>query len=408
MSGKEILVYIDLNGTLTFVGRLWTRIRGRKESASFEYDKSWLNSKNRFSLEPALTLGEGTFHISDRALFGSIGDSAPDRWGRALMRRAERERGKAAKDTPRTLFESDYLLLVDDETRQGALRFKLKDSDNFLADSSLKIPPLVLLPKLLLATEAIENDRETAEELKLLLAPGSSLGGARPKSSVIDKDGSLYIAKFPNSNDEIDVVKWEAVALTLAKKAKIEVPKWKIEKVNKKSVLLVRRFDRGKDKIRIPFLSAMSMLQAKDNETRSYIEIADAIKQYGAEPKNDLKKLFRRIVFNILISNTDDHLRNHGFLYNGIDGWKLSPAYDLNPVPIDLSPRILSTNITEDEGTASISLAYEVVSHFELNLKEAKKIVKEVSRAVFSWQAVAKDLKLKKSEISRMETAFEH
>lgn len=409
---KVVLVYIDLKNETVLVGRLWGRVRGKKESASFEYDKSWLKRPDRFSLEPALMVGAGSFHTeAGRSIFGSIGDSAPDRWGRALMRRAERRRAKNAKESPRTLFEIDFLLMVDDETRQGALRFKTEEGEDFLSSDPLRrIPPLIELPKLLSASQNILEEKETAEELKLLLMPGSSLGGARPKSSIRDKDGSLCIAKFPHKEDEIDIVKWEAVSLTLAASAGIKVPKWRIEKLGRKSVLILKRFDRlgGTSRERVPFLSAMSMLGAKDNEIHSYLELVDAIRRYGSQPKEDLEELFKRIVFSVLISNTDDHLRNHGFLYQDQSGWRLSPAYDLNPVPTDIKPRILSVNINEDDATASIELALEVSEYFGLDLKSAKKIIKKTEKAVASWKEEAEKLGLSKSAINRMTSAFEY
>jgi serine/threonine-protein kinase HipA len=209
--------------------------------------------------------------------------------------------------------------------------------------------------------------------LRLLLAPGSSLGGARQKASVRDRDGHLAIAKFPNKGDEVYAVLWEAVALTLAAKAGIPVPEWRLESVADKPVLLLRRFDR-EQAARVPFLSAMSMLDAKDHEARSYLEFVDILRQHGAAPKEDIHALWRRIVFSILISNTDDHLRNHGFLWVGPAGWRLSPAYDLNPVPIDIKPRILTTAIDLDDGAASLKLALKVASYFELGEGEAHKI----------------------------------
>ena len=409
---REVFVYIDLGGTPSLVGRLWTRVRGKKESASFEYDEGWLSNPTKFSLEPALMLSTGSFHTGgDKPIFGAIGDSAPDRWGRALMRRAERRRAKDQKETPRTLFEVDYLLMVNDFTRQGALRFSLELEGPFLATGEgMKIPPLVELPKLLSAADSIADENETAEELRLLLAPGSSLGGARPKASVLDSDGKLLIAKFPHKEDEIDAVRWEAVALELAKRSGLTVPKWRLEKIGRRYALLLSRFDRTGtgSKQRIPFLSAMSMLDAKDNEPHSYLEIADALKMHGATPKEDLKELFSRMVFNILISNTDDHLRNHGFLYQDLDGWKLSPAYDLNPVPVDIKPRILTTNISEDDGTASLELAYGVAPQFDLDSKEAKKTAKKIGKAVSTWREVGEELGISKAGLKRMASAFEH
>jgi serine/threonine-protein kinase HipA len=222
---------------------------------------------------------------------------------------------------------------------------------------------------------------------------------------VRDKDGHLCIAKFPHKDDEINTVLWEAVALTLAEKAGIEVSVWRIETILKKPVLLLRRFDRIKN-TRIPFLSAMSMLSAKDNETHSYLEIADALRRYGAAAKEDQQALWRRIVFNILIANTDDHLRNHAFLYAGPNGWRLSPAYDLNPVPTDIKPRILSTAITEDDATGDIDLALQVAPHFGLNAKNTKATIDEVKTALASWRKVAAKLGLSAREIDRMKSAF--
>lgn len=341
---REILVYIDLHGEPILVGRLWSRVRKGRESASFEYAPVWLAHPERFALEPALTLAPGPFHTQpEKALFGAIGDSAPDRWGRVLMRRGERRRAEREKQTSRTLFEVDFLLLVDDVARQGALRFKAEPDGAFLApEDGMRIPALIELPRLLSAAERVANEEEDDEDLRLLIVPGSSLGGARPKASVRDHDGHLALAKFPNEQDDISVVLWEGVALSLAAKAGIRVPEWRIETIGDKPVILIRRFDRVGGQ-RIPFLSAMSMLGANDNEQHSYLEIADALRQYGAATKDDLAQIWRRIVFNVLISNSDDHLRNHGFLYGSHVGWRLSPAYDLNPVPVDIRPRVLST-----------------------------------------------------------------
>ncbi len=405
----EVFVYVDIAGEPHLVGRLWARARKGRESATFEYDPSWLEYADRFSLEPALTLGPGPFHTpSGRSLFGAIGDSAPDRWGRVLMRRAERRRAERAGETPRTLMEIDYLLMVDDEARQGALRFARQEGGPFLAEhEAARIPPLIDLPRLLLAAEHVVGDTDSDEDLRLLLAPGSSLGGARPKASVRDRDGHLAIAKFPHKDDETNAVLWEAVALRLAEKAGIPVPDWRIESVVNKPVLLLRRFDRVQGQ-RIPFLSAMSMLGASDNESRSYLEFVDALRRYGASPKQDMHELWRRIVCNILISNTDDHLRNHAFLYTGPDGWRLAPAYDLNPVPTDIKPRVLTTAIDLDDGSASLGLAMSVVGYFELDENKGQVITAEVGRAVATWREEAARMGLTQAEIDRMASAFEH
>ena len=407
---KEVLVYVDLDGVPHLMGRLWARVRKNRESATFEYDPDWLEHPARFSLEPALKLGPGPFHTpADTPMFGAIGDSAPDRWGRALMRRMERRRAEREGGAPHALQEIDFLLLVDDEARQGALRFAEHEGGPFLRDEGVKrIPALFELPKLLAAAERVVEEKDTEEDLRLLFAPGSSLGGARPKASVREKEGHLAIAKFPRKDDEINTVVWEFVALTLAKRAGIAVPAARIEMVpKKKPVLLLRRFDRD-GAWRIPFLSAMSLLGSRDNETRSYLEIVDALRQHGAAPRADMEALWRRIVFFILISNSDDHLRNHGFLYAGPQGWRLSPAYDLNPVPTDIKPRILSTAITEDDSTASFALAMEVAGYFELEDAKAREVAAQVGQAVSTWRGEAARHGLTKAEIDRMASAFEH
>jgi serine/threonine-protein kinase HipA len=406
---KEVLTYVDLEGTHHLVGRLWARTRKERESATFEYDRSWLVHPERFSLEPALKLGPGPFHApSGKPLFGAIGDSAPDRWGRVLMRRAERRRAEHERRAPRSLREIDYLLMVDDEARQGALRFAEREGGPFLAGyGAVKIPPLIELPRLLSAAEHVQSDTDSDEDLRLLLAPGSSLGGARPKASVRDRDGNLAIAKFPNKGDEVNTVLWEALALTLAAKAGITVPVWRLESIGGKPVLLLLRFDRERG-MRIPFLSAMSMLDAKDNEARSYLEFVDVLRQHGAAPKEDMHALWRRIVFSILISNTDDHLRNHGFLWSDPSGWRLSPAYDLNPVPTDIKPRVLTTAIDLDNGTASLRLALQVAGYFELGEGEAHRIAGQAGQAVATWRKQAAKLGLTPAEIDRMASAFEH
>jgi len=408
VNAKEVIVSISLGNETIRVGKLWFHTRKNRESASFEYDKKWLQYPEKFALEPVLKLTEGAFHTGvGMRVFGAIGDSAPDRWGRVLMRRAEAARAKSENTAPTTLFEVDYLLGVNDEARQGALRFSFEQHETvFLKPKdTAAIPPLIYLPKLLSATERFIDYDENAEDLRLLLAPGSSLGGARPKASVRDKDGSLAIAKFPRKDDEFNVVLWEAVALTLAKNACIKVPSWRLETILEKPVLIIKRFDRDKGH-RIPFLSAMSMLGAQDNEQHSYIEMAYALAQSGAAPEEDMAELWRRIIFTVMISNTDDHLRNHGFIYERYKGWKLSPAYDMNPTPIELKARVLSTAIDFDDTSASLETAMEVAKDFRLSKDNARKIIKEVSAAVQQWRQVASEVGLSKHECDHMASAF--
>ena len=409
MREEAILVYVDLQGESLFVGRLWSHAQKGRERASFEYDSSWLENPRRFSLDPALALKQQQFQTdAGKALFGAIGDSAPDRWGRKLMQRAERLRAKKEGQTQRTLMETDYLLRVDDQARLGALRFKIKPDDGFLSShETSRIPPLIRLPQLLSSAERVSGNREDADEIEMLVAAGTSLGGARPKASIIIEDGILALAKFPDQPDDFDVVSWEGVALSLAMKAGIAVPQWRIENVRGKPVIIINRFDRHGEH-RIPFLSAMSMLEARDKETRSYMEIADVIRRHGSVVGRDLEQLWRRIVFNVLVSNTDDHLRNHGFLYDGQGGWRLSPAYDMNPVPASIKPRILSTSIGLDDPSASLEIAFETAEYYKLSPLRAREIVGEVADAMADWRSVAARIGVNGREIERMSSAFTH
>ena len=408
---REIFVSVDLHGAPVFVGRLWCRIRGGRQSATFEYDVGWLQHPERSAIDPALplTVASGPFHTGQGVpLFGGMSDSAPDRWGRMLLRRVESRRARRGGLAPRTLSEADVLLSVDDEARQGALRFAIEPDGRFLAaPQPSRIPPLVELRQLLASAERVTGDREDDEDLRLLIGPGSSLGGARPKVAVRMPDGALAIAKFPHTEDDHNVVVWEAIALALAERAGIDTPSWQIQSVAGKAVLIVERFDRrGGD--RVPFLSAMSLVGATDREAHSYLEIADALRQHGARARKDLAQLWRRIVFNVLISNTDDHLRNHGFLHEGQLGWRLSPAYDLNPTPADVRPRVLSTSIGFDDPAASLDLALETAGSYGLDAVAARRIAGAVGDTVAAWRETAGQLGATRRDIDRLASAFEH
>lgn len=318
-------------------------------------------------------------------------------------RQAERE-GRAV----RTLLESDYLLGVSDETRLGALRFRWVGETGFQAPPrNGGVPPLIRLGDLLQASDRIMRDEETDEDLQLIFAPGSSLGGARPKASIIDQHGHLSIAKFPKDGDDYSIETWEEIAFRLAKQAGIVTPHHELVNVAGRAVLLSRRFDR-KGAHRIPFLSAMAMTESQDGETGGYPEIVDVLTSHGASAKADALQLYRRVVFNVLISNVDDHLRNHGFLWRGRNGWSLSPAYDLNPVPTDVKARVLSTRIDLDEATCSLDLLLSSAGYYALDLAAAKSIIKEVGTATANWREVARGVGARASEISRMASAFEH
>ena len=401
-------VHIDLDGRTRQAGLARSnRVRGT-ETIIFEYDGEWLKDPDRFSLEPALALGRGAFAPpAGLATYGSIGDSAPDSWGRRLMQRAERRFAEREGRAVRTLLESDYLLGVTDETRLGALRFRWVGDNLFQAPVRTGVPTLLALGRLLQVTERILRDEETDEDLQLIFAPGSSLGGARPKASVIDGHGHLHIAKFPKETDDYSIETWEEIALRLASRAGIATPTHELIDVAGKKVMLSRRFDR-QGAIRIPFLSAMAMMGARDGERGSYPEIVDVLAEHGAQGKTDAHALYRRVVFNVLISNLDDHLRNHGFLWLGTSGWSLSPAYDLNPVPTDLKARVLSTNIDLDEGTCSLDLLEEASEFFALTLAQARSVIKDVAAVTSTWRDTARSVGARATEISRMASAFEH
>jgi serine/threonine-protein kinase HipA len=405
---NDIEVHIDFAAGSKRVGTLHRHDRRGGEALSFEYHPDWLGDPACFSLEPALTLNRGAFApAGETPIFGSIGDSAPDTWGRRLMQRAERRRADKEGRSPWTLMETDYLLGVSDISRLGALRFRRSGDEEFQSPTAVGIPGLIELGRLLQVTERILRDEETDEDLQLIFAPGSSLGGARPKASVIDQHGHLSIAKFPKEADDYPIEVWEAIALKLAAHAGIRTPHNELIRVADKPLLLSRRFDR-EGGTRIPFLSALSMMQLKDGERGSYPELVDVLNQHGAQAGTDAQELYRRMTFNVLISNVDDHLRNHGFLWSGRNGWILSPVYDLNPTPTDVKERVLTTNISLDEGTCDIDLVLSSAEYFGLSLPPAKAIIKEVGTATSKWREVANNAGAKTAEIRRMQSAFEH
>ncbi len=402
---RELSVFVHTDGKPMPVGRLFARARGNRESASFEYDAGWLSQRSAFGLDPELPLAVGPFH-TERALFNAFADASPDRWGQMLLRRHEQARARREQRPARTLLAVDFLALVDDETRLGALRFRNAGSELFIATDVRPVPPLVALGHLLAATTRVEDDRETEADLRLLLAPGTSLGGARPKASVRDPTDSLWVAKLPRRDDEWPVTRWEAVALQLASDTGIAVPEWRLQVVAKRAVLLTKRFDRTGSK-RIPFMSALTALSARDMEPHGYVEIAEALRRDGANPAADLRELFRRMVFNVLVSNTDDHLRNHGLL-RVAKGWRLSPAYDMNPTPADVKPRVHALALHEHHDAASLETALAAAPAFGLRPPQARSVAAEVGRGVARWRTVAARLGVTPRQIERMQSAFEH
>jgi serine/threonine-protein kinase HipA len=378
------------------------------ESASFLYDASYLADPDAYALDPSLPLVVGSLQTPvGRALFGAFRDCAPDRWGRMLLTREEAARAKRTRTAPRSLSEVDVLLGVRDDLRQGALRFRLSDGGPYLAAEDSGIPVLTDLPALLDIAERVESDNAGDSELKRLLRAGSSLGGARPKAHVIDGGGRIAIAKFPSAgSDTWNVMAWEKVALDLARQAGITVPDSQLIRIGGRTVLIVDRFDR-QGTARIGYASAMTMLEASDGDQRSYLEIAGVIEERSTTVRDDLRQLWRRMCFSVLISNTDDHLRNHGFLHGRAESWGLSPAFDLNPNPAP-GLKELSTAIDFGDFHASVDTLMGVAQYFRLDAREAADVLAQVSDAVGHWRATAASHGLRKAEVEAMELAFEH
>ncbi|MBR1640836.1 MAG: type II toxin-antitoxin system HipA family toxin [Butyrivibrio sp.] len=407
----KIYVYADyLNFNNDLVGTInVSRQRGR-EFYSFEYSNEWLK-KGTMALDPDLQMFKGRQYLSDdKTIFGVFADSCPDRWGRRLMQRREELRARKVEEKPRKLLESDYLLGVFDEARMGGLRFKTEINGEFLsAEKEYATPPWTSLRELEHASIEYEKSENALSEkwLKQLLAPGSSLGGARPKATVVAPDGSLWIAKFPSKHDDIDSGAWEMVVHELALKCGLNVPEAKTEKFSKLgTTFLVKRFDRDGDR-RIHFSSAMTLLGKKDgqdaSEGSSYLEMVSFIKANGSQPMRDMKELWKRIVFSIAVSNTDDHFRNHGFILTK-SGWALSPMYDVNP---DIYGEYLSLNIDEYQSDLSYELAISVAQYYGISQKEAKELVKGISEVVRdNWQSLAQKQKIGRPEIERMKGVF--
>lgn len=384
------------------------------EIFSFEYDTQWLRSPYAQNLDPSLALYSGVQYGSEGSRnFNLFLDSSPDRWGRVLMDRREAQRARDEGRGVTPLRESDYLLGVYDGHRMGALRFKSRSNGPFLDDDhAYAAPPWTSLRELEYASLQLEKTGAETKSayktwIKMLMAPGASLGGARPKASVLDPKGALWIAKFPSRSDRYDLGAWEYLAQTLAKKAGLNAAKAGLKKLGSAHhTFLTQRFDRNSRGGRIHFASAMTLLQRKDGDSgeagASYIELAELIVRGGAYPQRDLQELWTRIVFSICISNVDDHLRNHGFLLTQ-NGWELSPLYDVNPNPLGDG---LLLNISETDNAQSIELAREVAPFFRVSKSNADKILKRVIRVVKSWPCEAKALGMSKSEQARIAPAF--
>lgn len=410
---KQIIVYENWSDIIPKkMGMLYVDYAKGKENFSFEYDEGWLTSnKSALVIDPDLSMYNGRqFLPFGKTLFGIFSDSCPDRWGRVLMKRREVINARKEGIKPRELQESDFLLGVYDESRIGALRFKIDENGSFISsDKDMATPPWTSLRSLEEAARAFEKDENALDEkwLKQLIGPGSSLGGARPKATIQDVDGSLWIAKFPSKHDEINSGAWEMVAHDLAILCNLDVPEARLEHFSKLgSTFLVKRFDRQGDR-RIHFSSAMTMLGKVDGASpedgSGYLDIASFIRSNGENPKNDLQELWKRIVFNMAISNTDDHLRNHGFLLSK-SGWRLSPMYDTNPVPYGDT---LSLNVSETDNSISIDLALESAKYYELSNDGAIEISNSILSTVKeNWEKLAVKYGISRNEIEYMRPAF--
>ena len=414
MAGDEKIIYVYDNfseDVPVLLGRLYVGVIKGGETYSFEYDANWLKNKGMsFDLDPELRSFIGRQFPVGKGIFGMFADASPDRWGRILMNKRERILAEKEGRKPRKLHDSDYLLGVYDETRMGGIRFKLEPDGVFLSDDKeTATPPWTSLRTLEEASRRFENDEVGLSEkwLNQLIKPGSSLGGVRPKATVVDTKGQLWIAKFPSKNDEGDTGAWEKVVYDLAKMSGLNVPESKLEKFSKiGSTFLVRRFDR-EGKNRIHFASAMTLLGKKDGasaaEGVSYLDIAGFIKAYGANPKSDLLELWKRIVFNMAVTNTDDHLRNHAFILSK-QGWVLSPLFDVNPVPYGDE---LSLLVDDEDNSISIDLAIRTAPRFGISEVKADEIAREMLSIVRdNWERLAKEYGLSRGQIEYMRPAF--
>lgn len=397
-------VHVECGGVTRLVG--WCRFIAKRygRSSVFDYADQWIERPDAFALDPAnLRLEDRQIYTrSDTsALPGALRDGAPDRWGRLLVRRTLRKTG-----VDRALSEIDYLLAIADRTRIGALRYKRQGEQSFHHGIGDKlVPPLLRLPALLNAADAVHSNSESSEDLKLLLNEGSPLGGARPKSAVVDADGRLAIAKFPSNSDDRSIPQGEVLAMRLAREAGIQVANARLLTVAGRPVSLIERFDRQGDE-RIPFLSAMSLLGLNDGDQATYTDIAEIIRMYSKAPTEDLHELWKRAVFNVMIGNLDDHLRNHGFLYCGDNKWRLSPAYDLNPVPLGEKARELTTWISEEGPEADLDLARSAAGYFALRANQADNIIDEVTTALSGWKNTARQLGMSAFDLEVYGTAI--
>ena len=407
----EVILDAPELAPLSRVGTLWFSRARTDLPTSFEYDEAWLASQSSLQLDPRLELFTGEQHPpSGQVTFGVLQDAAPDRWGRVLMERREGVLSRKEGRRARRLGEMDFLLGVHDLTRSGALRFRTLSDGHFLNDSrDSPAPPVTELRALASISEKLEapgvdDSPELERWLMLLLAPGTSLGGARPKANFTELDGRLWLGKFPSREDRHDVGAWEFVVHQLAKEAGVQVPAAQLVSLGGRfNTFCVERFDRNPRGRRM-YTSAMTLLEYRDGGSGSYVELAEVLANQGATGHidADLAQLFRRVVFNVLVSNRDDHLRNHGFLRTRL-GWRLAPAFDMNP-NLDKHEHALTLDGTSSE--PNLDVALETAELYRLTRKAAERVIGEVRAAVGQWRAVAKAVGLSRTEVARMEGAF--
>lgn len=397
------------------IGSLVYVRQGRRENCAFSYDEAWLTNSNGFSVSTDLPFVAGYHQHKaasphDSVFHGALADTSPDAWGRRVIARDHAKRRRADPRLP-ALTELDYLLAVDDFSRVGALRLRNQVGiwQRIAPTGRRKTPPMIELEHVFQASCAVERGEETAEDLRYLQGRGTSLGGMRPKCTMVDEDGWLAIGKFPSVGDSRSVTRGEVLALKLAAKAGIEAAPARIVALSEVPVAVIRRFDRDVVGGRIPYQSAASLLQASREEDRSYTEIADAIRSYGYAPTQDVRQLWRRLLFNLLITNVDDHLQNHGFLHVAHGQWRLAPAFDINPFPD--KDRESKTWLSEQDGPVTdVRMLLGRASYFSLTNEEALAVLTEVHAAVATWREVAlrADVGLRAHELDDFAPAFEH
>ena len=409
MSDKDNVLEVWLDCDLGQTCRVGTLAHDRGQ-VRFHYDRAWLKDARAFALDPDLSLDEHPFFPQpELGNFGVFLDSSPDRWGQTLMKRREALQAKDEKRTARTLYAWDFLIGVQDFTRQGALRFRLAGTDEFLGNEKMAAPPVTTLRELeavayQLSSRRIDDLDALRKWLAVLVAPGASLGGARPKANFTEADGSLWIGKFPSRDDDRDVGAWEYVVHGLAKKAGVDVPTAKLVRLNNDfHTFCVQRFDRVKG-VRRFYASAMTLLRKEHSEGTSYLELAQFLRSKGdgGNAGVDLEQLFRRVAFNVAVGNRDDHLRNHGFVL-GVNGWRLAPAFDVNP-NIDKAEHVL--NIDDADSRPSLETVLDTAQFYGLSADRAKQVVVEVASAVDGWRDAARRCGIAAGDIELSAGAF--